>query len=738
MKQTTTQQSRERIYKYYSPLKKAANLLVKALPAEEGCLSGKPILSDEPWRIFRFQTDDLAVVRLTVNRAFQNCGIVDPKWYSVDEFYRKIAKPEETQKGSGKPNFKKSITETEFIQAVKTELKEHTRCAEQCIFIYANPSGNGREPKLSDDALWIMQTAARECAEERAWQFKAQIEDQASAGLEPSSVVAVSNRLFFALYGPSCKLPGELSASVMTVEYDPLTPEDFRSLLQEFHMRNELMKSFKFELMKGAKDSCKSVKRPEDLESGLAPLTVDDSVCEWYADRMSGMDEIVVRRLLRSMNNAFPEGCANYNELDKIEVVIADYKNRILKQHDRLEVIPTEDAQKHRDEKTVVGLDSLQKWVSDHKDAIKRFGNPPTGIMLVGIPGTGKSATAKEVARELRLPLVRLNMAKILGKYVGESESGMQEMLEDLRFVAPCVLWIDEIEKAMSGADGKSDGSGVIQRLFGMLLTFMQENKRPVFTVTTANDISRLPPEFFRNGRFDQVFSLMMPNYRECKKIMQLKLNDYAEKLNWGYKFDENVSAELLDLCLGTPKEPRFLTGADIEAHVKELFWYYKSKYVRQFPGKDEEGMEKFKEKLKEFAGTVRAQASPAAPHTMDDLSARYLDMIQRGLKTAGSENTHYIGKNLTLDRVQNFVFDEKKSECKLPMCMTIPKGYEKYESAEKCKAMKTSEWYDARFFFELVSAMSRCVLMNPKLTMENARQEYWNMKTSSNKKTTE
>ena len=191
----------------------------------------------------------------------------------------------------------------------------------------------------------------------------------------------------------------------------------------------------------------------------------------------------------------------------------------------------------------------------------------------------------------MHLPLVKLDMSRILGGYVGDSEKGMREMLEDLKFAAPCVLWIDEVEKAMSGANGKrGEGSGVMERLFGMLLTFMQENDRIVFSVTTANDISQLPPEFFRNGRFDQAFCVMMPEYSGCCRIMQGKLAPYMRSLGWlGPK--ESVSAgyarEVFDACIGTKERPRFLTGADIEAHVKGGVKESDPRFVRVYFGYD-------------------------------------------------------------------------------------------------------------------------------------------------------
>ena len=177
---------------------------------------------------------------------------------------------------------------------------------------------------------------------------------------------------------------------------------------------------------------------------------------------------------------------------------------------------------------TVGGLVSLRNYLDTNK-AI--FNNPalaekygvsplPAGVMIVGMPGCGKSLTAKYVARQFNVPLLRLDVGKLLGKYVGESEDNLRRAISIAEASAPCVLWIDEIEKAFAGI-GSSGGGEVTTRMFGYFLTWMQEKKSCIYVVATANDISNLPPEFLRRGRFDEIFQVGFPNKTERAEIFR-------------------------------------------------------------------------------------------------------------------------------------------------------------------------------------------------------------------------
>jgi SpoVK/Ycf46/Vps4 family AAA+-type ATPase len=177
--------------------------------------------------------------------------------------------------------------------------------------------------------------------------------------------------------------------------------------------------------------------------------------------------------------------------------------------------------------------------------------------MIVGMPGCGKSLTAKAAARLFDIPLIRLDVGRLFGKYVGESEENMRKALALSEASSPCVLWIDEIEKAFAGIGGTGGGSDVTTRLFGHFLTWMQEKQNTVFVIATANDISSLPPEFLRKGRFDELFFVDLPNGEERKKILEIHLK---KRRKWNNSIDS----------IAIIRETDGFNGSDIEAVVKD------------------------------------------------------------------------------------------------------------------------------------------------------------------------
>ena len=150
---------------------------------------------------------------------------------------------------------------------------------------------------------------------------------------------------------------------------------------------------------------------------------------------------------------------------------------------------------------------------------------PPRGIMLVGVPGCGKSLAAKAIAREWKLPLLKLDAGRLFDKFVGESEKNFRKAIEMAESLSPIVLWIDEIEKAMVAGGGSGDAdAGLSRRLFGAFLTWLQEKKQDVFVVATANNLSSLPPELLRKGRFDEIFFVDLPDHTERESIWKIHL----------------------------------------------------------------------------------------------------------------------------------------------------------------------------------------------------------------------
>lgn len=176
----------------------------------------------------------------------------------------------------------------------------------------------------------------------------------------------------------------------------------------------------------------------------------------------------------------------------------------------------------------VGGLEPLKNWFTRRRQAFDpaglRFGlRPPRGVVLAGVPGCGKSLTAKALAADWDVPLLRLDLGKVYGSLLGESEDRLRRALATAEAVSPCVLWIDELEKAFSGL-GNARDSGVARRVFGTFLTWLEDRTAPVFVAATANDIQYLPPEFTRKGRFDEIFFVDLPSAQERASIFQLHL----------------------------------------------------------------------------------------------------------------------------------------------------------------------------------------------------------------------
>ena len=212
----------------------------------------------------------------------------------------------------------------------------------------------------------------------------------------------------------------------------------------------------------------------------------------------------------------------------------------------------------------VGGLAGLKSWLEKQRplltmDLRERGLRPPRGVLLVGVPGCGKSLSAKAVASSWGLPLYRLDLANIHGMYVGQSEARLKEALMTADRVAPCVLWIDEIEKGLAGAGSSHLDGGVSTRILGHFLFWLQEGRARVFVVSTANDISKLPPELFRRGRFDELFFVDLPAPGERREILQLYARRYLRR---------ELSAELMEELVGLSGG---FAGSDLDAAVAEV-----------------------------------------------------------------------------------------------------------------------------------------------------------------------
>lgn len=182
----------------------------------------------------------------------------------------------------------------------------------------------------------------------------------------------------------------------------------------------------------------------------------------------------------------------------------------------------------HENISDIGGLDNLKDWLllrgGAFSEQARQYGLPhPRGLLLVGIQGTGKSLTAKAISHHWHLPLLRLDVGRLFAGLVGESESRTRQMIQLAEALAPCILWIDEIDKAFAGLDGKGD-SGTTSRVFGTFITWLAEKTSPVFVVATANNIQALPPEMLRKGRFDEIFFVGLPTQEERQAIFEVHL----------------------------------------------------------------------------------------------------------------------------------------------------------------------------------------------------------------------
>ena len=208
------------------------------------------------------------------------------------------------------------------------------------------------------------------------------------------------------------------------------------------------------------------------------------------------------------------------------------------------------------------GLDVLKGWLLERRDAFGQkalqYGLPsPKGLLILGIPGTGKSLTAKATAQVFGRPLLKLDAGRLFGGIVGQSEGNLRRVIQTAEAVAPCVLWIDEVEKGFSGSKSSAfaDG-GTASRVFGAFISWMQDRTRPVFVVATANDVSQLPPELLRKGRFDEIFCVDLPNAQEREAIWRIQIAKYNRD---PATFDIARLAKLADRCTGSEIEQAFI-----------------------------------------------------------------------------------------------------------------------------------------------------------------------------------
>ncbi len=323
--------------------------------------------------------------------------------------------------------------------------------------------------------------------------------------------------------------------------------------------------------------------------------------------------------------NVFAKSLVQTGGFD-IDVILSE-KERIVRKSGVLEFFRT-----HETMDNIGGLEELKTWLRKRQAAFseeaRAFGLPrPKGILMIGIPGGGKSLTAKACGASWRLPLLRLDVGKVFAGIVGSSEENMRRAIQMAEAVAPSILWVDELEKGFSGtgSSNSSDG-GTAARVFGSFITWLQEKTSPVFVIATANNVDELPPEMMRKGRFDEIFFVDLPSLPERREIVGIHLKRRGRD---PAQFNLDLLAEKAD----------GMTGAEIEqAVVSALFDEYDrngSKGVLTDAGLVKSMTETvplsktMKEKIATLRTWCRTRARPASmPYTTEQEQAgRAIDM---------------------------------------------------------------------------------------------------------------
>ena len=299
-------------------------------------------------------------------------------------------------------------------------------------------------------------------------------------------------------------------------------------------------------------DEIKGIIRTFIKDNGLQ--MVSDVLVDELAVAFKGLTEFEI-------NNLLALSYADDGELTRKDLrLIFDQKQQMIKKAGILEMIPLKETIED-----IGGLENLKEWfirkakVYKNMNVAKEYGvDMPKGVLIAGVPGCGKSLNAKAAANLFEVPLLRLDMGRLMGKYVGESEGNLRKAIALAEAISPCVLWIDELEKAFAGIGGGGGGAEVTTRLFGNFLTWMQEKDSPTFVVATANDITKLPPELLRKGRFDEIFYVGLPNDQEREKIFRIHINKRRSQ--------DLKNINIVELV----KASKGFSGADIEGVIKD------------------------------------------------------------------------------------------------------------------------------------------------------------------------
>ncbi len=297
------------------------------------------------------------------------------------------------------------------------------------------------------------------------------------------------------IVSPMFEMPAELEKDLTVLDFDLPKEKDFAALL--VRIINEVKSNPKLNVNINKEMA-------EQIVHALLGLTITEA------------ENVLAKTLVQQRS-------LGEKSLD----VIHTEKKQIIRKSGLLEYYEAEE-----DLNSIGGLDMLKSWLLKRSvaftDRAREFGLPaPKGVLLLGVQGCGKSLMAKTISNAWRLPLLRFDVGRVFGSLVGSSEQNMRRAIKVAESVSPCIFWIDEIDKAFRGSRGSGAGtdSGTSARVFGTFLTWLSEKNKPVFVVATANDVSLLPPELLRKGRFDEIFFVDLPSFTERKDIFKIHLS---------------------------------------------------------------------------------------------------------------------------------------------------------------------------------------------------------------------
>jgi SpoVK/Ycf46/Vps4 family AAA+-type ATPase len=281
-------------------------------------------------------------------------------------------------------------------------------------------------------------------------------------------------------------------------------------------------------------------------------IKVDPELFENLTRACQGLSLERIRRVLSKI-------IATYKTIDKNSIaVLLSEKKQIISQTEILEYCSVNEKITN-----LGGLNNLKDWLKKRKTAFSiqasNYGLPtPRGLLLIGIQGTGKSLAAKAIANDWQLPLLKLDVGKLFGGIVGESESRLRQMIHVAETISPCILWIDEIDKAFTNTESKGD-SGTSNRVLATFISWLSEKTKPVFVISTANNIDLLPLEIIRKGRFDEIFFLDLPKKDEREEIFKIHLQEFRPE-SWE-SFDYLKLAQLSESFSGAEIRQSIIEG---------------------------------------------------------------------------------------------------------------------------------------------------------------------------------